>query len=265
MDTGSPTATSLSAGELEQATPLSAPLYGAPPFYYRGAKSLLISYRTHAAALTPLLPPGLRIVEEFPVISAAISQYPFTTFGPYNECFLAAEVEYVPDDGPPRRGTFVPFIYTTTEPPLAGGRELWGYGKKIGHVSLGQEAEVIWATLNRPAPLRLLSAALKIDRQATVPEFEQLPVFSARVIPSTDPSQEGADLAQLIEAQFPLIPRIGADGVCEVWFGETASITFEAQSAVDPLHRLPVVETLGGYYGTFDAVLSGGIVLHEYS
>jgi acetoacetate decarboxylase len=259
------TTAGLSASDLRRAMPVTAPLYGEPPFYYRGSQTLMIAYRTSADALGRHLPPGLRPYGYEPIVTAMITDYRFSTFGPYRECGFLAEVELTDDDGTTRPGIYVPYIYVTSEPPLAGGRELWGYSKKLAHIEMGQEADVVWATLSRPEPVRLLTAVLKIDRPAEPAEFEDVPVFSLRVIPSTDPGRYPTDVAQLVEARFPVTPRTATDGMTEAWFGTTASIAFDVPTAVDPIHTLPVLDVVGGYYGTFDAVLHAGQIVRTYT
>lgn len=257
-------ATGLGPADLARAVPVTAPLYGEPPFHYRGSESLMIAYRTSAQALARHLPPGLSPKGDEPVVTVMLSHYRFSTFGPYRECGVLAEVELVGDDGDRRAGLYVPYLFVTSEPPLAGGRELWGYCKKLAHIELGQEAEVIWATVSRPAPVRLVTATLKVDRRAEPQEFPDVPIYSLRVIPSTDPQRYPADVAQLIECRFPVVPRAATDGCTEAWFGATAGLTFDARSPVDPIHSLPVLETVGGYWGTFDAVLYPGTVVRSY-
>lgn len=255
----------LSPSDLRSAVPVTAPLYGEPPFYYRGSQSLMIAYRTGAEDLARHLPPGLIPLGTEPTVTAMISDYRFSTFGPYRECGLLAEVEYTSEDGDKSRGLYVPYLYVTSEPPMAGGRELWGFAKKLAHIEMGHEAEVIWATVSRPHPVRLVTAVLKADRQALPAEFEDAPIYSLRAIPSTDPERYPAGITQLIETRFPLTPRVAADGMTEAWFGDTASLAFDVPSAVDPVHSLPVREILGGYYGTFDGVLHPGKVVRDYT
>jgi acetoacetate decarboxylase len=47
---------------------------------------------------------------------------------------------------------------TDTEMPLAAGRELWGFAKKMAHITLDRGADMIWGSMERPKGYRICSA-----------------------------------------------------------------------------------------------------------
>lgn len=242
--------------------PHSAPLYGAPPYYYRGFTSLAVSWRTDHEAAQAVLPPGFSLGATGAVVTATFSRYGITSFGPYNEFVMTLPVDVETDAGV-RSGVYSPFLYVDSDGPLAAGRELWGFGKKLAEIDLGQRYDVSWATATRPAAVALATASLKLDAPLADADVDDVPVFSFRSIPS--PSFHGPEgqVRQIIESRFTCVPRVDDDGVVAVWSGTRAHIAFPANSAVDPLHGLPVIEPLGGTWGAFDAVLTAGTVVRD--
>src|SRR5581483_7554154 len=151
--------------------PVSGHLYGRPPFYYRDAEMLSVDYRVDAADVAKHLPPGLVPDGARPRVSVVVTRNSFTTFGPYLGCSVWVDVQLELPNTPPRLGRYVPWLYVTQEVPLSAGREIWGYPKKLARIELGQEQEIIWATIDRPAPIRLSTLMMRVDRRCTQDEF----------------------------------------------------------------------------------------------
>src|SRR6202008_856830 len=91
-------------------------------------------------------------------------EYPWTTFGPYNEAILSLLVEH---KGRPM--TYIQHICVTTEPPMLAGREIWGFPKKLAAIGFNSERDMIFGTLERPAGIRLASAVVRPERPARPP------------------------------------------------------------------------------------------------
>jgi acetoacetate decarboxylase len=178
--------------------------------------------------------------------------YPFSTFGPYHEAILGVECLW---QGAPR--FYIAHIAVTTVPPLVAGREIWGYPKKLAHIELEQEDEFLRGTVERPAGVRLVTVAARLERP--------LPVsrggggggtLSLRVIPSVEEGMPPA-LAQLIE-----VPSMDTQ-THEAWSG-SATLHYDTASALDPWNCLPVRQVLGAAYSRYDFVLPYGRIVHTY-
>jgi acetoacetate decarboxylase len=230
--------------------PVDAPYYQSPPFYYRDARSMTVTFETDPDAAAAILPEGL----ELPVPSHAalmVVHYPTSTFGPYNEAILGLRCRWQGEDH-----VYIAHIVVDTVPPLVGGREIWGYPKKIADIELQKQDEFIRGTVERPAGVRLVTAAMRPERPLPPAGGVDPGVLSLRVIPSAELDQPPA-VAELI--QVPSTDR----RTHEAWSGP-ATLRFDAGSALDPWHVLPVREVLIGVFSRFDFTLPHGRVLRRY-
>lgn len=231
--------------------PVDAPYYQPPPFYYRDARALTVAYETDPEAAADILPAGIALA---PPVTARLMvvHYPFSTFGPYNEAILGLGCLW--------RGApmfYVAHIAVTTVPPLVGGREIYGYPKKLAHITLEQEAEFLRGTVERPAGVRLVTVAARLERPLPADVGGTTGgVLSLRVIPSVEEGMPPA-LAQLIEV------RNQDWQTREAWSG-SATLHYDTASELDPWYRLPVRKMLGAVYSRYDFVLPHGRVLHTY-
>jgi acetoacetate decarboxylase len=231
------------------AMPADAPAYHRPPFYYRGARSIAIAFETDADAALEVLPVPLALSE--PAIAAlSFYEYPWSTFGPYNEAILSLMVEH---KGRPMM--YVQQIAVTTEPPMLGGREIWGFPKKLATIAFRSERDMIFGTLERPAGVRLASAIVRPERPAAPAPAMPRPAVSLRLIPSPEKRAERPSCAELIECETE-------QRLIEGWEGE-GSIAFAEHSALDPWDRFPVKRVLSASYLVYDMTLGFGKVIDQ--
>lgn len=230
--------------------PVDSPLYQSPPFYYRDARSLTIIYETDEEAALDLLPEGL----DLPLAATArlmVVHYSFSTFGPYDEAILGLECLW---QGEPR--FYIAYILLSTVPPLVGGREVWGFPKKLGHIRLRQQEELLQGTVERPRGTRLLTATMRLERPVEQPPLPGGGSIALRVIPSPEAGAPPS-LAQLIE-----IPAAEWQ-TREMWVGP-GTLSFDSPSELDPWHRLPALRIKGALYSRFDFTLPHGRVIKTY-
>jgi len=230
--------------------PVDAPYYQSPPFYYRDARALTVAYETDPEAAAAILPQGIELAA--PVTARLmVVHYPFSTFGPYHEAILGVECLW---QGAPR--FYVAHIAVTTVPPLVAGREIWGYPKKLAHIELEQEGEFLRGTVERPAGVRLVTVAARLERPLSTGAGGGGGTLSLRVIPSAEEGMPPS-LAQLIEV------RTMDTQTHEAWSG-SATLHYDTPSALDPWHCLPVRKVLGAAYTRYDFVLPHGRIVHTY-
>lgn len=227
--------------------PVDAPAYQKPPFYYRGTHAISVAYETDTAAALALLPEPLALPE--PAIAAlSFYEYRWSTFGPYNEVILSLMVEH---KGRPL--TYIAHIAVTTEPPMLGGREIWGYPKKLAAIDFKLERDMIYGTLERPAGVRLASAVVRPERPAPNGQVPALKPVSLRLIPSPEENAERPTCAELIEAEIEV-------RMIEAWVGN-GSIQFAEGSTLDPWNALPVKKIMSANYMVSDMTLGWGKVI----
>ena len=226
--------------------PADAPAYQSPPFYYRDTRSISVAYETDSDAALEALPAPLSLREPATAI-LSFFEYPWTTFGPYNEAILSLMVEH---RGRPMN--YIMHIAVTTEPPMLAGREIWGFPKKLAQIEFKQERDMIFATLERPAGIRLASEIVRPERPSPRGNSAPVPAASLRLIPSAEENGRPS-CAEIIET-FSEVK------VHEAWTG-IGSIAFAESSRLDPWNRLPVKRILQASYTRSEMTLGFGKVI----
>jgi acetoacetate decarboxylase len=146
------------------AMPLTSPAYPPGPYRFRDREFLIIAYRTDPDKLRALVPEPLEIDE--PIVKYEFIRMPDSTgFGDYTETGQVIPVSFRG-----RKGGYSHCMFLNDEPPIAGGRELWGFPKKLAQPTLRAEIDQMvgpstmvrcgspparWATnTSRPTPRR---------------------------------------------------------------------------------------------------------------
>jgi acetoacetate decarboxylase len=148
-------------------------------------------------------------------------------------------------------------MYVDNCPPLAGGREIWGYPMKFGCATLETASDTLTGVLTY-AGQRVASGTMvyKHSGPTDLGEVEALlkrTQITLKLIPDIDGS---AAIAQLVGITFADIVVKGA------WTGRAR---LELTQAVNcPMADLPVFEHLGGLHLVTDMTLPYGRVLHDY-
>lgn len=228
--------------------PIIAPLYPPPPIRWIGMKAQLVLYETAKENISqvipePLEPNGNKVI-------AWVSYCDFSTQGAFHEAALYVQVKYGKYSG-----LYEPFLYVDSEEPLTGGREIWGYQKKLAKISLTAERETVKGEVERVGT-KIMRTLSIVERPAKLEELPFGPGFSLKNIPSAEEGEK--PLRQLVFVDGgDLTPRPGQ------FFGGRGSINFE-KSEIDPLYKLEPTKVIAGYYGIFDASLPYGKIIHRY-
>jgi acetoacetate decarboxylase len=226
--------------------PADASAYQRPPFYYRDTRSISVAFETDPEAALEALPAPLSLSEPATAL-LSFFEYPWTTFGPYNEVILSLMVQH---RGRPMN--YIMHIAVTTEPPMLAGREIWGFPKKLAQIEIRQERDMIYGTLERPAGVRLASEIVRPERPADNGHSAPVPPVSLRLIPSAEENGRPS-CAEIIET-FTEVK------VHEAWTG-SGSIAFAEGSRLDPWNRLPVKRLLQASYTRSEMTLGFGKVI----
>ena len=246
--------------------PMGASLYGPPPYEFRDAEQVSVCFTANAAGLAALLPPGLEVADDPAQCEIRVCNYRWSTFGPFHETYALVRVR----DSTGALYWYLPLIFTDNEAPLAAGREIWGYPKKLAAMTWnwGRPSEqvhfneLLHFSAERPRGSTLISVTFSPERQADPAERHGLPVISHRYLP---PSQLGRPPAadELIVVAHPKTLQRDAFGAVKLWAGR-GSISIGRRSDIDPWYLFDPIMVTGGYWQVSDFALPCGALLRNY-
>jgi acetoacetate decarboxylase len=174
-----------------------------------------------------------------------------TGFGCYTESGQVIPVRY---DG--KTGGYVHAMYLNDHPPIAGGRELWGFPKKLAAPSLTVEKDTLVGKLDYgPVTIAIATMGYKhyeLDREKTMQSL-LAPNFLLKIIPHVDGS------ARVCELVCYYCEDVTVKGV---WGGPASLQLFH--HALAPVASLPVLEVISGVHIMTDLTLGLGTVVHDY-
>ena len=124
------------------AMPLTNPAFPPGPYRFVNREYFIIQYRTDPEALRRIVPEPLELTE--PVVNYEFIRMPDSTgFGDYTESGQVIPVSFRGETG-----SFTHQMFLNDHPPIAGGRELWGFPKKLAQPKLAVETDTLVGTLN---------------------------------------------------------------------------------------------------------------------
>ncbi len=232
------------------AMPLTSPAYPPGPYRFVDREFLLVTYRTDPEALRAVVPEPLEIAE--PIVKYEFIRMPDSTgFGDYTESGQVIPVRF---QG--QAGAYVHSMYLDDEAPIAGGRELWGFPKKLAAPRLRVETDTLLGTLDYGS-VRVATATMGYKHRRLVPESVLpgllAPNFLLKIIPHVDGS---ARICELVRYFLEDVTVKGA------WTGPAALEL--AHHALAPVAQLPVLEVISGVHLLTDVTLGLGQVVHDY-
>ncbi|SRR5579883_56076 len=234
------------------AMPLTSPAYPPGPYRFVDREYLVITYRTDPARLRAVVPEPLEVDERDPLVKCEFIRMPDSTgFGDYTE---AGQVIPVSFRG--RKGGYTHCMFLNDEPPIAGGRELWGFPKKLASPKLHTEIDTLVGTLDY-GPIRVATGTMgykhrEADLEAVKASL-QAPNFLLKIIPHVDGRPR---ICELVEYHLEDIALKGA------WTGPAALSLMP--HALAPVAELPVLEVLSAIHVLADLTLGLGKVAHDY-
>src|SRR4029434_4309197 len=232
------------------AMPLTSPAFPPGPYRFVNREYLIITYRTDPERPRAVVPEPLEGTE--PVVKYEFIRMPDSTgFGDYTETG-----QVIPVSLHGRKGGYAHCMCLNDEPPIAGGRELWGFPKKLANPSLRTEIDMLVGALDY-GPVRVATATMgykhkQADLAATKAALSA-PNFLLKIIPHVDGS---ARICELVEYYLEDITIKGA------WTGPGALSL--SPHAMAPVAELPVLEVVSTVHILSDLTLGLGKVVHDY-
>jgi acetoacetate decarboxylase len=232
------------------AMPLTSPAYPRGPYRFVDREYLIFTYRTDPVKLRALVPEPLEVDE--PLVKYEFIRMPDSTgFGDYTE---SGQVIPVSLNG--RKGSYTHCMFLNDEGPIAGGRELWGFPKKLASPSLRKEVDTLVGTLDY-GPLRVATGTMGYKHHAAdldaVRASLEAPNFLLKIIPHVD---GGPRICELVEYHLLDVDVRGA------WTGPGALALMP--HALAPVAELPVLEIISTIHIVANLTLGLGQVAHDY-
>ena len=232
------------------AMPLTSPAFPKGPYRFINREYFIITYRTTPEAIAAVLPAPLVAPE--PIVKYEFIRMPDSTgFGDYTE---SGQVIPVLFNG--ERGAYTHAMYLDDEPPIAGGRELWGFPKKLAKPTLKVAADTLIGSLDY-GPLKVATGTMGYKHRtldsAVVAEAMKEPGFLLKIIPHVDGTPRICELVRY---------TLGDITVKGAWSGPAALDL--RPHALAPVAELPVMEILSATHILADLTLELGTVVHDY-
>jgi acetoacetate decarboxylase len=232
------------------AMPLTSPAFPMGPYRFYDREYLIVTYRTDPAKLRELVPEPLVVGE--PLVNFEFIRMPDSTgFGDYTE-----SGQVIPVTFQDRKGGYSHCMFLDDHPPIAGGRELWGFPKKLAKPTLVAEIDTLIGKLHYGSveiAVGTMGYKHKTADLAAVKASMEAPSFLLKIIPHVDGTPR---ICEIVEYYLTDIDLKGA------WTGPAAlSLT---SHALAPLNELPVLEVVSATHILADLTLGLGKVVHDY-
>ena len=234
------------------AMPLTSPAFPKGPYRFNEREYLVITYRTDPDKLRALVPEPLQIDPQNPIVKYEFMKMPDSTgFGDYTE-----SGQVIPVSFQGKKGGYSHCMFLNDDPPIAGGRELWGFPKKLANPSLKIETDCLVGTLDYGS-VRVATASMgykhvQADLEAVRASLTA-PNFLLKIIPHVDGTPR---ICELVEYRLEDIDLKWA-------FNGPSSLTLNSH-ALAPVGELPVLEILSATHFKADLTLGLGKVIHDY-
>lgn len=233
------------------AMPFTNPAFPRGPYRFTNREFFIISYRTDPDRLRAVVPEPLQIQSS--IVNFEFIRMPDSTgFGDYTE---SGQVIPVTLDGV--AGNYTHAMYLNDHPPIAGGRELWGFPKKLASPRLNVHTDTLVGELDY-GPVRIAEATMgykhrALDVDALRQGMASTPNFLLKIIPHVDGS---ARICELVRFYLQDVKVHGA------WSGPSSLSLFP--HALAPVADLPVLEVIEARHIVADLTLALGEVVFDY-
>ena len=232
------------------AMPLTNPSYPRGPYRFVNREYLIITYRTDPDALRAVVPEPLEFTD--PIVKYEFIRMPDSTgFGDYTESGQVIPVSFQGVSG-----GYVHSMYLNDDAPIAGGREIWGFPKKLAEPSLRAEKDTLVGTLDYGG-IRVANGTMGYKHQAidnaAVLKSLLVPNYLLKIIPHVDCTPR---ICELVRYFLTDVTVKGA------WSGPAGLELFD--HALAPVAELPVLKVLSATHILADLTIGLGEVIHDY-
>ena len=226
------------------------------------AEMLTVFWETTPGIVEKLLPPPLKPAET-PLVCAFVANYPATNF----DCVYLESALFLRATFDGQEGNYCLAMPVTSDIAMAGGREIFGYPKKIANIEMKRDGNIVegWTERrgirfmkvrgNLTGKINEDSEMDQILRFGMTPEgVSSILTYNFKHFPSPEAGGTFDYSPRLIKEEVVFQPK-------EFKFGE-AEIDL-IPSDYDPWHEVPVVRMLGAIYTVGDNTMLKGKVMAE--
>jgi acetoacetate decarboxylase len=232
--------------------PFASPAYPKGPYHFVNREFLIITYRTDLDALRAIVPEPLTVKD--PLVSFEFINMPDSSgFGSYTESGQVISV--IDQEGRP--ASYTHMMYLDDHAPIAAGRELWGFPKKLANPKLSVAGDTLIGTLDY-GPLRVANGTMgfkyeELDIAAEQRKLAETPCYLLKIIPHVDGTPRICELVRYFSQNVK---------VHGAWSGPARLELFH--HALAPIADLPVLEIVSAKHLMCDLSLGLGEVAFDY-
>ncbi len=233
------------------AMPLLSPTYPRGPYRFINREYFIITYETDFEKLKEMVPEPLEVVE--PLVKYEFIRMPDSSgFGDYTESGQVIPVLFNK-----KPGNYVHSMFLDCEPPIAAGREIWGFPKTFAQPTLKVDGDVLIGELYyHNVRVALGSMGYKyesLDLLSVEKEFTTTPNYLLKIIPHVNGDPR---ICELVSHNLVDVQVKGA------WKGP-ADLEL-VPHVMAPVAHLPVKRVISALHVVVDLTLPYGRVVHDY-
>jgi acetoacetate decarboxylase len=233
--------------------PVAGPSYPAGPYRFVNREFMVITYETDPALIREQLPEPLEPADR-PLVAYEWIRMPDSSgFGDYTESGIVIPCRFNGEEV-----NFVSQMYLDDDPPIAAGREIWGFPKKYAHPKLEIVKDTLTGSLHYAGQLVAMGTmgykheSMAGNGVATAAKLAKTQV-NLKLIPGVDGTPA---ICQLVALNLIEITVKGS------WRGPGRLHLVPHVNA--PVADLPVRQVIEAHHFIADLTLPYGRVIHDY-
>jgi acetoacetate decarboxylase len=233
--------------------PLAGPSYPKGPYRFVNREYMVISYETDPEIIRAQLPEPLEPIDS-PLVHYEWIRMPDSSgFGDYTESGVVISCRYKGEEM-----NFVSQMYLDDDPPIAAGREIWGFPKKYAHPKLEIVKDTLTGTLGYASQLVALGTmAYKHESMAGNGALTTAILTKTQVNLKLIPGVDGKPgICQLVAYNLTDVSVKGS------WIGPGRLHLVPHVNA--PVADLPVRRVVAAHHFIADLSLPYGRVIYDY-
>ncbi len=243
--------------------PLASPSYPKGPYRFIDREYFIVAYESDPDIIREQLPEPLEPDGSNTVLYEFIRMPDSAGFGDYTESGIVIPAKYKD-----QRVNFTSQMYLDDDPPIAGGREIWGFPKKLAKPSLAIREDTLTGTLYY-AGERVAMGTMRYKQEQITYDLKGETVCTACVETlAKKMSKTQVNLKFIPDVDgTPAIAQLVAYNLCDIivkgaWSGPARLHLVPHVNA--PVADLPVKKVIGGMHFIADLTLPYGRVLFDY-